>query len=81
MVKVKFTSDFSVKRIGDVIECDSQLASQLVNNDKVAEYTNNDVTKIEEEREYLEPNLKEEDSDISTEKVVSTVENTSKKTK
>jgi len=79
MVKVKFTSDFSVKRIGDVIECDSQLASQLVNNDKVAEYTNNDVTKIEEEREYLEPNLKEEDSDISTEKVVSTVENTSKK--
>jgi len=81
MVKVKFTSDFSVKRIGDVIECDSQLASQLVNNDKVAEYTNNDVTKIEEEREYLEPNLKEEDSDISTEKVVSIVENTSKKTK
>ncbi len=79
MVKVKFTSGFSVKRIGDVIECDSQLASQLVNNDKVAEYTNNDVTKIEEEREYLEPNLKEEDSDISTEKVVSTVENTSKK--
>ena len=36
MVKVQFTKDFASKKKGDFFECDSQLASHLVNVDKVA---------------------------------------------
>lgn len=57
MVKVKFTSDFGVKRTGDVCQYDNSLASQLVNIDKVAEYTLEDLTVTEEIREYIEPAL------------------------
>jgi len=38
MVKVEFTEDFAGKKKGDVWECDSLLASQLVRIDKVAKY-------------------------------------------
>lgn len=38
MKKVKFIADFATKKVGDVWECDSQLASHLVHVDKVAEY-------------------------------------------
>lgn len=38
MVKVEFITDFAGKKKGDVWECDSQLASQLVRIDKVAKY-------------------------------------------
>jgi len=38
MRKVEFIKDFATKKKGDVWECDSQLASQLVNVDKVAKY-------------------------------------------
>lgn len=37
-MKVIFTEDFAIKKKGDVFNCDSQLASHLVNIDKVAEY-------------------------------------------
>lgn len=53
MKKVKFISDFAVKRIGDVIECDSQQASHLVNIDKVAEYTKEEVTKVVLNQNYI----------------------------
>jgi len=36
--KVEFIKDFATKLKGDVWECDSQLASHLVNIDKVAKY-------------------------------------------
>jgi len=39
MKEVKFTKDFANKKKGDTFKCDSMLASQLVNNDKVAEYS------------------------------------------
>jgi len=38
MRKVEFIKDFATKKKGDVWECDSQLASHLVNIDKVAKY-------------------------------------------
>ncbi len=57
MKKVKFIADFGVKRIGDVCQYDGSLASQLVNVDKVAEYTEDDVTEVEEGREYVEPTI------------------------
>jgi hypothetical protein len=38
MVKVEFIEDFAGKKKGDVWECDSLLASQLVRIDKVAKY-------------------------------------------
>lgn len=38
MRKVEFIKDFATKLKGDVWECDSQLANQLVNVDKVAKY-------------------------------------------
>ena len=37
--EIIFTSDFATKKKGDKEKCDSMLASQLVNNDKVAKYT------------------------------------------
>jgi hypothetical protein len=43
MREVKFISDFASKKKGDVWRCDSMLASQLVNIEKVAEY--NDLKK------------------------------------
>ena len=48
MRKVKFIEDFATKRIGDVINCDASLASQLVHSDKVAEFTEEEVTPIGE---------------------------------
>jgi len=38
MVTVVFTTDFANKKKGEVFECNSLLASQLINGDKVAEY-------------------------------------------
>jgi hypothetical protein len=38
MAKIVFTSDFATKVKGDTWKCDSQLANQLVNVDKVAEH-------------------------------------------
>jgi hypothetical protein len=35
-VKIIFTSDFADKKKGDEFECNGMLASQLINNDKVA---------------------------------------------
>jgi len=37
-LKVKFTKKFANKKKGDEAEYDSQLASQLVRNDKVAKF-------------------------------------------
>lgn len=45
MKTVKFIKDFATKKVGDVWECDSQLASHLVNVDKVAEYLTEKVKK------------------------------------
>lgn len=38
MAKIEFIKDFATKKTGDNFECDSMLASQLVNVDKVAKY-------------------------------------------
>lgn len=38
MKKVEFIKDFANKKKGDTFECDSMLANQLVNSDKVAIY-------------------------------------------
>lgn len=38
MRKVEFVTDFANKSKGDILLCDSMLASHLVNIDKVAEY-------------------------------------------
>ena len=35
-VKIEFTEDFANKKKGDTWECNSQLASHLIHNDKVA---------------------------------------------
>ena len=35
-VKIEFTKDFATRKKGDVWECNSQIASQLIHNDKVA---------------------------------------------
>lgn len=45
MKTVVFTEDFATKKKGEAFQCDSQLASQLVNIDKVAKY------KTEEKKE------------------------------
>jgi hypothetical protein len=37
--EVTFLKDFATKSKGDTLKCDSMLASQLVNVDKVAEYS------------------------------------------
>jgi hypothetical protein len=85
MKKVKFTTDFAVKRVGDVVSYDTQLASQLVNVDKVAEYTDEDITETESDREHIEPNLIVENSEEITEEetvnVDKVVKKASKKTK
>lgn len=38
MKEVVFTKDYATKKKGDKWKCESQLASQLVNVEKVAEY-------------------------------------------
>lgn len=38
MKEVEFTKDFAAKKKGDKWVCDSMLAAQLVNQDKVAKY-------------------------------------------
>jgi hypothetical protein len=38
MIVVVFTEDFATKKKGEQFECDSLLASHLVNVDKVAKY-------------------------------------------
>lgn len=38
MKEIIFTADFATKKKGDIFTCDSMLASQLVNVDKVAKY-------------------------------------------
>lgn len=35
-VKIEFTKDFATKKKGDTWECNSMLASQLINRSKVA---------------------------------------------
>jgi hypothetical protein len=47
MVKVVFIEDFATKVKGDIFECDGQLASQLIHEDKVAEYYQEKSTKVE----------------------------------
>ena len=39
MVQVEFTKEFATKKKGDIMECESQLASKLVKKRKVAKYT------------------------------------------
>ena len=49
MKSVVFTEDFATKKKGEVFKCDSQLASQLVNIDKVAKYESaKEVTEAKE---------------------------------
>lgn len=49
MKSVVFTEDFATKKKGEVFKCDSQLASQLVNIDKVAKYESaKEVTEVKE---------------------------------
>ena len=55
MRRVKFISDFGVKRIGDVCEYDGLLARHLIDTDKVAEDTNDKLTLVNSDREYLDP--------------------------
>jgi len=43
MVEIQFTQDFANRQEGSKWECDSMLASQLVNIDQVAVYTNKDM--------------------------------------
>ena len=45
MKEVVFTEDYATKKKGDVWKCDSQLASQLVNVEKVAEYKKEEKVK------------------------------------
>lgn len=42
---VQFLKDFATKKKGDVYECDSQIASHLVNDSKVAKYVIKDEKK------------------------------------
>ena len=44
MKKVIFICDFATKKKGDLYECESQLASQLVHCDKVAIYEGDEVS-------------------------------------
>lgn len=46
MKKIEFTADFATKKKGDVLQCDGQLASYLVHEDKVAKYVN-DIEVVE----------------------------------
>ena len=45
MVKIKFLENFAGKLAGEVFECDSMLASHLVNVDLVAEYVSTEIKK------------------------------------
>ncbi len=54
MKKVKFLVDFANKRVGDVVEYTHSLASQLVVEDKVAEYTTDKVTEVNSENQHIE---------------------------
>ena len=36
MLEVEFIKEFADKKIGDIFKCDGQLASHLINVDKVA---------------------------------------------
>jgi len=60
MRKITFTQDFATKKSGESWECDGQLASQLVNEEKVAEYADEakvaDEIEIEVTEETLELN-------------------------
>ena len=38
MKKIEFTVDFATKKKGDILNCDSMLANELVNNKRVAKY-------------------------------------------
>lgn len=46
MVKIKFLEDFAGKLAGEVFECDSMLASHLVNVDLVAEFVKDEVKEV-----------------------------------
>lgn len=43
MRSIVFIKDFANKVVGDIFNCDGMLASQLVNEDKVAEYCTDDA--------------------------------------
>lgn len=45
MKTVVFTVDFATKKKGDLLKCDSMLASHLVNVDKVAKYYTEETVK------------------------------------
>jgi hypothetical protein len=46
MVKIKFLENFAGKLVGEVFECDSMLASHLVNVDLVAEFVITEVKEV-----------------------------------
>ena len=49
MKKVEFLVDFATKKKGEVWECSSELASQLVRVDKVAKYYEENLAKEKKE--------------------------------
>lgn len=58
MKKIIFTTDFANKVKGDVFECDSMLASTLVNHDKVAKYVEGTEVSTENEVKPKKPTKK-----------------------
>lgn len=46
MVKIKFLENFAGKKAGEVFECDSMLASHLVNVDLVAEFVTDEIKEV-----------------------------------
>ena len=80
MKKVKFIADFANKIAGEVVEVQPQLASTLVNHDKVAEYTNEDVTTPRVDAVHVEPTTEVEQTEVEQTEVVDT-ENVSEEVK
>lgn len=63
MRKVKFIADFANKRVGDVCEYNSQLASSLVNDDNVAEYSTDDLKVSNPDAEHIEVESTDENAE------------------
>lgn len=59
--EIKFTEDFAGKEKGQEWKCDSLLASQLVNRDKVAVYTGKSLERYEDGLKTAEAAQKEAD--------------------
>lgn len=58
--KIKFTEDFAAKKKGEEWECDSLLASQLVNKDKVAVYVGESLEKQKQAEKEMAKHEEEE---------------------